>query len=61
MSRLGELFARFRASRDRASLEKAEQWQRDTPAERLADEEDYEGRKDDVHANEYLPHVNDEP
>jgi hypothetical protein len=61
MSRLGELFARFRASRDRAALEKAEEWQRETKAERRASDEDYEGRKDDVHAEEYLPRVNDEP
>ena len=61
MSRLGDLFARLRASRDRETLEKAEQWQRDTPAERDADQEDYEGRKDDVQAKEWLPPVNDEP
>ena len=61
MSRLGGLLARFRASRDRVALERAEQEQGKSPAERRVLEEDYEARKDDVQAEEYLPHLNDEP
>jgi hypothetical protein len=60
MSRLGELLSRFRAGRDRVALEKAEDEQYDSPAERRIAEEDYEAKKDDLHVKEYLPGVDDD-
>lgn len=61
MTRLAEILARFRASRNRVALEKAEQERLDTPAERRVSEEDYEAQKDDVQAKEYLPGLHDDP
>jgi hypothetical protein len=48
------LFSRIRAWWNKDRLERAEQETRMTPAERDVAEEDYEARKDDVTAREYL-------
>ena len=48
------LLRRLREWWDKDKLERAQEETRMTPAERDAAEEDYEARKDDVTAQEYL-------
>lgn len=60
MKRLGDLLARFRSRTDQVALDKAEQAQRESPAERRLATEDFEGQKDDAHVEEYLPGVHDD-
>ena len=60
MNPFRDLFARWRAGRDEVALEKAEQEQYDTPAERRIADEDFEARKDDMHVEEYVPSVDDD-
>jgi hypothetical protein len=60
VKRLGDLLARWRGRLDEDTLDKAERERGETPAERRLEEEDFEGRKDDTHVEEYFPGVHDE-
>lgn len=49
---LKDLLARWSKGEDRRAIERAEEESRLSPHERAVDQEDYEGRKDDLYATE---------
>ena len=51
---LKDLFSRWSKSEDERAIERAEEESRMTPFERDLDQEDFEGRKDDLYATERL-------
>ena len=51
---LKDLFSRWSKSEDDRAIERAEEESRMTPFERDLDQEDFEGRKDDLYATERL-------